>query len=157
MIDNNESNAKVDTDKKSDEGGGDIVFHEIGLLSNFEVKEIRKENAKFNDMKKQCNFLPSVKPFDINNDRFSESESPEKATVPTTILIPDKVKIPHKDLFGSQPDTSGVIPQDVVDSGIGKKGDDKIIIEEAIQQKKLRIQIIMKPMIRKEVMTTVPS
>ena len=139
MIDNNESKTKIDTHKKSDEGGGDIVFHEIGLLSTFEVKEIRKENAKFNDMKKQCNFLPSVKPFDINNDTFSESESPEKTRVPTTILIPQEVNIPHKDLFESQPDTSDVIPPDVVDSGIGKKADNKIIVEETIQPKKLRL------------------
>ena len=70
----------------------------MGLLSSFEVKEIREKSEKFNDMKKKCNLIPTVKPFDINNDNISETDSPEKLSIPMTIIVNNEKVTPKKNL-----------------------------------------------------------
>ena len=86
--------------KKNEDG---FLIHDIGLLSSYQVKEIKKLNDKLNELKSKCNLLPSVKPFDIKNDHISEIDSPEKAGIPQTIFIPNTDLTPTKNLFGPPP------------------------------------------------------
>ena len=62
------------------------------------MKEIKKNNESFNEMKKKCNLIPTVKPFDINNDKISETDSPEKSSIPMTIIVNNEKVTPKKNL-----------------------------------------------------------
>ena len=106
QMENNEKDVAGTTEravkqKKNNEEG--FIIHDIGLLSSYEVKEIKKGNDKLNELKSKCSLLPSVKPFDIKNDHISEIDSPEKAGIPQTIFIPNTDLTPTKNLFGPPP------------------------------------------------------
>ena len=109
--------------KQKKKNGEGFIVHEIGLLSSHEVKEIKKDNDKLNELKNKCNLLPSVKSFDIKNDNISETESPEKGGIPQTIFVTNTDSTPTKELFG--PPTSDDKQQEENNNSVSETDNNK--------------------------------
>ena len=73
--DKTEAKDKEHHDNMNKEG---IIFHEIGLLDKFNIKEIKKKNEEFEVLKKKCGILPRFREIHINDLSSTNTLSPIK-------------------------------------------------------------------------------